>query len=150
MAKREKKVKSLFEISGNTIRVKEEDLIALSNDEEQSAKVAALKKLGYELELVKPEPKTRKTFTKAKAEAYIKAYDKKSLKAFAALEKDSKAAAAAYTELVAAHKKGEASAEEVAEARKTMIRKSREAFTAQKKYFRDTFGDEAYETVKGM
>lgn len=155
-----KKKIQLFEICGNTIKVKEENLIPLSQDEEQSAKVAALKKLGYELELVTPEPKVKKAYTKAKAETYIKLYDKRGLKAFKAFEEEAQKVAAAYSALVEAKKRAEAedateeekkaapALEEIAKAKQKMVIAGREAFTKQKAYFKEKYGEDAYKAVR--
>ena len=156
-----KKEVSLFEVKENKIYILEENLSKLT--EADNTKIAFYSKtLGYEVVFTTPEPKKKNYFTIDKAIVYINAYDKKSLKEFKALKEEADKLAAAYKELKAAQKKAEAKdateedkkkapkAEDVKAAQKAQIVAQREAFTAQKEYFKKKYGKEAYDAVRMM
>ena len=156
-----KKEVSLFEVKDKEILILKENLSKLtSSDNEQIA--FYVNTLGFEVKFVEPEPKKKNYFTIDKAIVYIKAYDKKSLKEFNALKEEADKLAAAYKELKAAQKKAEAAdateedkkkapkAEDVKKAQKAQIVAQREAFTAQKEYFKNKYGKEAYDAVRMM
>ena len=155
-----KKTKELFKVDGDKIMVY--DIVALAEDPEAAKKFRAYKTLGYEIVEVKPEPKKRNTFTIEKAQEYIKAHDKKGLKSFASIKDEAATLADEYRNLKAAEKKAKATdateedkkaaptAEEVKAAQRAMITAQRTAFAAQKKYFKEKYGEEAYNEVRMM
>ena len=148
-----KKSVALFSVQDNKLLIPEENIDKLT-DADKSKIAFYNNTLGYEVIFTKPEPKKRKTFTIAKATLYIEANNKKGLKAFKALKEDADKAAKSYKSLVAA-KKDENSEnaptdEEVKSARKAMIVAQKDAFIAQKKFFIETYGEDAYEAVKEM
>lgn len=141
------------------------DVVALVADAKAAEKVKAYRALGYDVVEVKPEPakrKKRKTFKAGKAEAYIKAYDKNKLKKFQAFKADADKLAAKYKELVAAAKAAKAedateevkaaapSEKELKAAQKEMIKAERSAFTEQRKFFIEEYGEDEYNAVRMM
>ena len=141
------------------------DVVALVKDEKVAEKVKAYRALGYEVVEIEPEKakkSKRKTFKAGKAEAYINAYDKKSLKEFQDLKANANKLAAKYSSLVAAAKAAlaeNATAEEkeaapneadIKAAQKKMITAQRDAFTKQRKFFIDKYGEEEYNAVRMM
>ena len=156
-----KKTVELFEVKDNTILIPEENLNKLT-DTDKSKIAFYSNTLGYEVVFKKTESKKRKTFTIEKAILYITENDKKSLKAFSALKTDADKVTEHYKALVLLKKlansenatnEEKASApkdEELKEARRLMIIAQKNAFNAQKKFFIDKYGDDAYSEVKGM
>ena len=156
-----KKTVSLFEVKDKEILILKENLSKLtSSDNEQIA--FYVNTLGFEVKFVEPEPKKKNYFTIEKATEYIKEHDKKSLKEFAALKAEADKLAATYKSLKAAQKKAEAEnatdedkknapkEADVKAAQKAQIVAQREAFAAQKEYFKTKYGKEAYDTVRMM
>ena len=142
MARRKKEVEH-FKIADGKIIMEEKDIANLT--EEENLKIAFYAKtLGYEVVFIEPEPKKSNYFTIAKAEKYLKKKDKEGLKRFNDLKKDANKLTEEYKEI----KKSGADEDKVKEARKNMITAQREAFIAQKEWFKDTYGIDEYDKVR--
>ena len=90
------------------------------------------------------EVKTRNDFTVEKAKKYIKKNgSKEELKKFEELSKKAEKLAAEYKELKAAGSTDEAKAKQ-----KEMLKESGNAFRSQKKWFKDTYGEDVYDQVR--
>jgi hypothetical protein len=108
----------------NLILMKESDIEILT--ESDNRKIAFYHNvLGYAVCFLKEEQKKRKDFTVAKAEKWFKnKKDKEGLKQFNAIKEK-------YSD-------------------KTDVKYCGKAFREQRKWFKDTYGTEAYEEVKEM
>ena len=149
MARKKKEVEH-FTITDGKIVMEEKDINNLT--EAENTKIAFyVKTLGFDLVFVEPEPKKKNYFTAEKAEAYLKKKSKEELIAFKNFKIDADKATKEYKDLKAAEKKGGKDKPDEAtvnEARKAMVKAQREAFQAQKKWFKDTYGIEEYDKVR--
>lgn len=147
--KKEKKVEH-FQIVDGKILMEEKDIANLSDTE--NAKIAFyVKTLGYEVYFVEPEPKKKRSFTVAKAEKYLAENDKAGLKKFREFKKDADKVTTEYKALKQAEKKGGKDKPDeaaVKAAQKAMVTAQREAFLAQKEWFKDKYGIEEYDVVR--
>lgn len=150
MAKQKKEVQH-FRVIDEKIVLEEKDIPNLT--EEENTKIAFfVKTLGYEVVFVEPEPKKSNYFTVAKAEKYLnQKRDKEGLKKFRDFKKKADQATAEYKAIKKAEKEGgedKPSEDKVNEARRAMIIAQKDAFLAQKEWFKDTFGTDEYERVR--
>ena len=149
MAKKKKTVDH-FKIDSGRIIMEEKDIANLT--EAENTKISFyVKTLGYEVVFLEPEPKKSNYFTVEKAERYLRRKDKEGLKVFKSFKEDADKITLEYKELKKAEKQGGKSApdkEKVDEARIAMITAQRDAFLAQKQWFKDTYGIEEYDKVR--
>lgn len=148
MARTKKKVEH-FKVIDKTIVMYEEDIPNLT--EAENTKIAFfVQTLGYEMVFVEPEPKKKCYFTVEKAEKYLRK-NKEDIETFRGFKKQADKATAKYKALKKAEKEGGEGApdkEEVKQARNAMVSAQRDAFIAQKQWFKDTFGVDEYDKVR--
>lgn len=136
-------------VDGNKIVMEEKDINNLSDAE--NTKIAFyVKTLGFDLVFIEPEPTKKNYFTVAKAEKYL-AKDKEGLKKFQSFKKSAEKITEDYKALKKAEKEGGEKAPDeaaVKEARKAMISAQKDAFIAQKKWFKETYGVDEYDKVR--
>ncbi len=148
MARIKKEVEH-FKVVDKTIVMYEEDIPKLT--EAENTKIAFfVQTLGYEMVFVEPEPKKKNYFTVEKAERFLRK-DKEGLEAFREFKKKADKVTAKYKALKKAEKEGgeDAPSEaEVKEAQRAMISAQKDAFIDQKKWFKETYGEDAYEKVR--
>ena len=138
-----KKEVKLYEIKDNMIIMKKSDIANLSPEDNTEIGFYA-KTLGYEIVWNEEEAQTRNDFTVDKAKKYIKKNgSKEELKKFEELSKKAEKLAAEYKELKAAGSTDEAKAKQ-----KEMLKESGNAFRSQKKWFKDTYGEDVYDQVR--
>lgn len=149
MARKKKEVEH-FQIVDGKILMEEKDIPNLS--ESENTKISFyVKTLGYELLFIEPEPKKKNYFTADKAERYLKKKDKAGLKTFKDFKKEADKLTAEYKELKKAEKAGGKDKPEeakVKEAQKAMISAQKDAFIAQKKWFKESYGIDEYDKVR--
>lgn len=148
MARPKKKKPSLKHFNIDTqnkqIVVLRDDLKYLTEEEYQEIKV--YEKLDYKLVILEEKPKVKKiTFTYDKAVLYIKKNHKKDLPTFESFKEEANKLTEEYKKL---KESGNASAEELKEARTNMVMAQRDAFTKQKEWFKAEYGEEVYKDVR--
>lgn len=148
MAKKKKEIKH-YRIDNGKILMEEKDIANLT--EEENIQIAFyVKTLGYELLFLEPEPRQKNYFTVEKAEKYLKK-DKEGLKKFNSFKKEADKVTAEYKALKMEEKEGgknKPNKETIKEARRAMVSAQRDAFIAQKKWFKETYGIEEYDKVR--
>ena len=148
--KRKSKDTEHFQIVDGTIVMEEKDIPNLT--ESENIKISFyVKTLGYDIVFIEPEPKKKYYFTVEKAEKYLKKKDKAGLATFNELRKDADIVTAEYKALKKAEKEGgknKPNSDEIKMAQKAMISAQRDAYIAQKKWFKETYGIEEYDIVR--
>ena len=141
MARKKKEIKH-YQLIDEKVVMEEKDIANLT--ESEHVEIAFyVKTLGYELVYIEPEPKKKNYFTVEKAEKYLKK-DKEGLKKFRAFKKNADKLTEEYKDI----KKTSEDQAKIKEAQKAMITAQREAFIAQKEWFKDTYGLEEYDKVR--
>lgn len=160
MAKKKPEQK-LYELKDKKILMYEADIPKLSAEDKEMISFYH-NVLGHEMVFIQPEEKVKEYFRLENAKKYLKRKDKDALAEFNKLAAKADKAAAAYKKLKEAEKAAKAegateeqkkaapAAEAVAAAQKDMINEQREAFKAQRAWFKETFGEEAYDEVRKM
>ena len=149
MARKKKEVEH-FKTEGNQVLMKEEDITNLTEFEKEKISFF-VQTLGYEMVFIEEEPKKNNYFTVDKAEAFLRKNDKEGLEAFRDFKKKADKVTAKYKALVQAEKDGGDGApdkEEIKEARNAMVTAQRNAFLAQKEWFKETYGIDTYHKVR--
>lgn len=142
MAKK-KKVIQHYKVEDGKILMEKKDIPNLTKEENDEI-AFYVKTLGFELLFIEPEPKKKNYFTVEKAEKYLKKKDKEGLKKFKDFKKDADKLTTKYKDV----KKNSEDEAEIKNAQKAMITAQREAFIAQKNWFKDTYGIEEYDKVR--
>jgi hypothetical protein len=147
-----KKEVKYYELVNKTIVMYEEDVVKLT--EEDNKMISFYHNvLGYEICFLKPEEKKKNYFKIEKAEKYILKKDKARIEEFKAIKAEADKLVAQYTALKAKQKVGGKEAPALAEveaAKKAQINAQRKAYAEQKKWFKETYGQEAYDEVRKM
>ena len=149
MARKKKEVEH-FKTEGNQVLMKEADITNLTEFEKEKISFF-VQTLGYEMVFIEEEPKKKNYFTVEKAEAYLRRNDKECLETFRDFKKKADKVTAKYKALVQAEKDGGEGApdkDEIQEARNAMVSAQRDAFIAQKQWFKDTYGIDVYDKVR--
>lgn len=152
MARKKKEVEH-YTIKDGKVLIEEKDIDILS--EKENKKISFyVKTLGYEVVLLDEIPKTRKTFTLKKAEAYIKENDKKSLKEFKSLKVEADKTADEYRKLKELSKDennpDKPTEKELIKARVNMINEERKAFIEMKGWFIAKYGKDGYDDARKL
>ena len=141
MARKKKEIKH-YQLVDKKVVMEEKDIANLTENEHIEI-AFYVKTLGYELVYIEPEPKKKNYFTVEKAEKYLKK-DKEALKKFRSFKKSADQLTVEYKEA----KKENKDEDQIKEAQKKMITAQREAFIAQKEWFKDTYGIDEYDKVR--
>ena len=160
MAKKKVEQK-VYELKDNKIIMLEADIPKLTQEDKD--KISFYHNvLGHEMCFIQPEEKVKEYFRLAAAKKYLKKRDKAGLAEFEKIAAKADKAAAAYKTLKAAEKaaaadgateedkKAAPTPEALAAAQKDMISEQREAFKKQRAWFKEKYGEEAYDEVRKM
>ena len=147
-----KKEVKYYELVNNTIAMYEEDVVKLTEEDKKMISFYH-NVLGYQMCFLKPEEKKKNYFKIENAKKYILKKDKARIDEFNAFRLEAQKLAAELKVLKAKQKAGGKEAPtpvEIKEAQKAQINAQREAYAAQLKWFKDTYGQEAYDEVRKM
>lgn len=140
---RKKRTVSHYKVEDGKILMEKKDIPNLTKEENDEI-AFYVKTLGFDLLFIEPEPKKKNYFTVAKAEKYLKKKDKEGLKKFKSLKHDAESRTIEYKNI----RRDGSDEAKIENAKKAMITAQREAFIAQKKWFKETYGIEEYDKVR--
>ena len=152
MKRAKKKEVKYYELVNNTIVMYEENVVKLSEEDKKMISFYH-NVLGYQMCFLQPEDKQKQYFKIEKAKKYITKNDKARLEEFNAFRTKADELAKEYATLKEKQKAGGQDAPtlvEVKAAQTKQINAQRKAYAEQKKWFKATYGQEAYDEVRKM